>query len=606
MAPRDEEEIGDKKFDLGLMARLLGYLSPYKRWVALTFVLIVVASAVRQAGPFLTKVAVDDYIVPGNADGLDGIVWLFVGLLVVQFGIGYGQSWTTSMVGQWAMRDVRMQIFAHLQRLPLRFFDRTPVGRLMARNTNDVDALNELFTDGMVSMINDVFTIVAILSFVFYMNVELGLITCAAIPLVFAATLWLQSRTWTAYRQARVCFGRFSAHLQETIAGMEVVQLFGCEARSAKRLGEANDGYLQSRLRTTFYHSIYLPFMELSGVLLLAVVLWYAGGQVLREQMEWGVLVAMLQYVPRFFMPIRDIAERFTTIQIAMASSERIFELLDAEPEPMGGSKSRGNQPLRGEIEFRQVWFAYEAQDWVLRDVSFRVAPGESVAIVGATGAGKSTIVNLVCRFYEVQRGAILVDGIDIREWNAQELRRRVGIVSQDVVLFSGDIDSNIRMGDPSMSAERVQQAARDVNADRFIEALPDRYRHEVTERGSSFSAGQRQLLAFARALACDPDVLVLDEATANIDTETEMWIQEAVARVMRDRTSIVIAHRLSTIREADTILVLHRGELRETGCHEELLARGGIYHRLHRLQYRGYGDAAAETGPETQRAEAT
>jgi len=592
MASGDEEEIGDKKFDLGLMARLLGYLRPYKGWVLLTLVLIVVASVARQAGPFLTKVAVDDYIVPGNPHGLDGIVWLFVVLLVVQFGIGYGQSWTTSMVGQWAMRDVRMQIFAHLQRLPLRFFDRTPVGRLMARNTNDVDALNELFTDGMVSMINDVFTIGAILAFVFYMNVELGLITCAAIPLVFAATLWLQSRTWSAYRRARVLFGRFSAHLHETITGMEVVQLFGCEQRSVDRLSEANDGYLQSRLRTTFYHSIYLPFMELSGVLLLAVVLWYAGGQVLREQMEWGVLVAMLQYVPRFFMPIRDIAERFTTIQIAMASSERIFELLDTEPEPVGGSERR-DEALLGEIEFRQVWFAYESQDWVLRDVSFRVAPGESLAIVGATGAGKSTVVNLVCRFYEVQRGAILVDGIDIREWNAQELRRRVGIVSQDVVLFSGDIDSTIRMGDPSMSVERVERAARDVNADRFIEALPDRYRHEVTERGSSFSAGQRQLLAFARALACDPDILILDEATANIDTETEMWIQEAVARVMHDRTSIVIAHRLSTIREADNILVLHRGELREEGRHEELLELGGIYHRLHRLQYGDSGRGA-------------
>lgn len=606
MAPRDEEEIDDKKFDLGLMVRLLGYLRPYWRWVALTFVLIVAASAVRQVGPFLTKVAVDDYILPGDAAGMEAIVWLFVGLLVVQFGLGYGQSWTTSMVGQWAMRDVRMQMFAHLQRLPLRFFDRTPIGRLMARNTNDVDALNELFTDGMVSMVNDLFTVAAILAFVFYMDTDLGLITCAAIPLVFAATLWLQSKTWTAYRQARVRFGRFSAHLLETIVGMEVVQLFGCEARLSERLDEANDGYLQSRLRTTFYHSIYLPFMELSGVLLLAVVLWYAGGQVLREQMEWGVLVAMLQYVPRFFMPIRDIAERFTTIQIAMASSERIFELLDGEPEPTGGPP-RGREPLRGEIEFRQVWFAYEGENWVLRDVSFRVEPGESVAIVGATGAGKSTIVNLVCRFYEVQRGAILVDGLDIREWNADELRRRVGIVSQDVVLFSGDIDSNIRMGDPSMSTERVVQAARDVNADRFIEALPDRYQHEVTERGSSFSAGQRQLLAFARALACDPDVLVLDEATANIDTETEMWIQEAVARVMHDRTSIVIAHRLSTIREADNILVLHRGELREEGRHEELLAQRGIYHRLHQLQYSGYdGDVADSPPPERDKAHAT
>jgi len=580
----EEEEIGTKGFDPRLMARLLGYLRPYWGWVLLTLVLIFIASTVRQAGPYLTKIAVDDYIVPGDPEGLGGIILLFIGLLLTQFFIGYGQSWATHMVGQWAMRDVRLQIFAHLQRLPLRFFDRTPVGRLMARNTNDVDALNELFTDGVVSLCSDVFTILTILAYIFYMDLELGLLTCAVLPVVFMATLWLQNRTFQAFRVARTRFARFSAHLQETISGMEVVQLFNCEERSARRFEEANDSYLDARLQSTFYHSIYFPFMELSGALLLALVLWYGGGQVLRQQIEWGVLVAMLQYVPRFFRPIRDIAERYATLQVAMASSERIFELLDSVPEPMGG-EWRAPQ-VRGEIEFRDVWFAYEGEEWVLRGVSFRAEPGQSVALVGATGAGKTTIINLVCRFYEIQRGAILVDGVDIRHWDVEELRQRIGVVQQDVFLFAGDVESNISLGKPDISRQRVEQAAHSVNADRFIRNLPASYRHEVTERGSSFSAGQRQLLAFARALAGDPDILVLDEATANIDTETEMWIQQAVEKLMHNQTSIVIAHRLSTIRNADKILVLHRGQVREEGRHEELLRLGGIYYRLHQLQY--------------------
>ena len=582
----EEEEIGKKGFDLRIMGRLLGYLRPYGGWVLLTFALIFVASTVRQAGPFLTKIAVDDYIVPGDSQGLGGIILLFGGLLLVQFVVGYGQSWATNMVGQWAMRDVRLQIFAHMQRLPLRFFDRTPVGRLMARNTSDVDALNEMFTDGVVSLCSDVFTIFTILAYIFYMNVELGLIVCGVLPVVFAATFWLQSRTFQAFRVARTRFARFSASLQETISGMEVVQLFSCEERSSKRFEEGNDSYLEARLQSTLYHSIYFPFMELSGALMLALVLWYGGGQVLRQQIEWGVLVAMLQYVPRFFMPIRDIAERYATLQVAMASSERIFELLDSEPESTGGEWRA--QQLRGEIEFRHVWFAYEGEDWVLRDVSFKAEPGQSIALVGATGAGKSTIINLVCRFYEIQQGAILVDGVDIVEWEVEELRRCVGIVQQDVFLFAGDVESNIGLGKAEISRPQVEQAARDVNADRFIEKLPDGYDHEVNERGSSFSAGQRQLLAFARALACNPDILVLDEATANIDTETEMWIQEAVEKLMHHQTSIVIAHRLSTIRNADKILVMHHGQIREEGRHEELLQQNGIYYRLHQLQYNG------------------
>ena len=586
----EEEELGSKNFDLKLTARLLGYLRPYGTWVGLTFALIFMASAIQQAGPYLTKVAVDEYILPGNAEGLGGVISLFVGLLVLQFALGYAQSWLTSMVGQWAMRDVRVALFSRLQHLPLGFFDRTPLGRLMARNTNDVDALNELFTNGVVSMLSELCTVLAILAYIFYMDVELGAITAAALPLAFAATLWLQSKTIESFREARVRFGEFSASLQETISGMEVVQLFGCEERRAGLFEEANEAYLGLRMHSTWYHCIYFPFMEFGGAMLTALVLWYGGGQVLRDEIQWGVLVAMLQYVPRFFWPIRNIAERFGTFQVAMASSERIFELLDTEPEPKGGGFSA--ERVRGEIEFREVFFAYEDENWVLQDVSFQAAPGQAIALVGATGAGKSTIINLIGRFYEIQRGSNLVDGVDIRQWDLEALRRRIGVVQQDVFLFAGDIERNISLGQPQITHELVTRAAQGVNADGFITALSDGYAHAVAERGASFSSGQRQLLAFARALAAEPDILLLDEATANIDTETEMLIQEALVKLMRDRTSIVVAHRLSTIRKADKILVLHHGRVREQGRHEELLEMGGIYYRLHQLQYKGNGEA--------------
>ena len=579
-----EEEISSRKIDLRLLARLLGYLRPYGWWVVIAFFLILTLSAVQQAGPYVSKVAIDEYIVPGDAEGLAGIGLFFVGLLIVQFAIGYAQTWITQMIGQWAMRDVRIELFSHLQRLPIQFFNRTPIGRLMARNTNDVDALNEFFTFGGIAMFSDFFTVVAILCYVFYMDVELGVVISLAFPVLAVTLVWLQLRTIHAFRLARTKFARFAATLQETISGMEIVQLFSREESSARRFEEDNDGYLDARMTSTLYHSIYFPFMEMSGTLLLAIVLWYGSGRVLDRAIEWGVLVAMVQYVPRFFMPIRELAERYAILQVAMASSERIFELLDTEPEPTGTRALP--QRLRGDIEFRNVWFAYDDEDWILRDISFHAAAGQSIALVGATGAGKSTIINLLCRLYDIQRGAILVDGVDIREWDVGQLRRHIGVVQQDVFLFAGTIEDNIGLGDPGISAERIRAAARDVNADRFIDELPKGYDQGIGERGASLSLGQRQLLSFARALAADPDILVLDEATASVDTVTEMWIQEAVDRVMRERTAIVIAHRLSTLCNAHHILVLHRGEIRERGTHGELLEMGGIYYRLNQLQY--------------------
>jgi ATP-binding cassette, subfamily B, multidrug efflux pump len=587
-----KDEVDKKGFDVRLMIRLLGYLKPYATWVLFTFGLILIASTTRQAGPFLTKIGVDDYIVPGKAEGFGWLIVIYVALLVVQFVVGYFQSWATNMVGQWAMRDVRLEMFSHLQKLPMQYFDRTAIGRLMAMNTNDVDALNEMFTDSVVSILSDVLSIVAILGYIFYMDVGLGIVTCLALPIGSVATVWLQAKSFESFRVARLKFSSFAASLQETISGMEVVQLFGFEKRRSDSFEKDNDDYLGTRLTGTLYHSLYFPFMELSGVMLMGIVVWYGGLEVFEGKIEWGVLVAMLQYVPRFFMPIRDIADRFMTIQVAMASSERIFELLEAEPESEGGDHKP--EDVRGEIEFRDVWFAYvlppegsdQEPEWILKNVSFKVDAGNSLALVGATGAGKSTIINLVCGFYPIQKGAVLIDGVDIREWDTEELRRRVGVVQQDVFLFAGDIEMNISLDSPDVSQERVLQAAHDVNADRFIDKLPNGYQQEVHERGVSLSVGQRQLLSFARALAADPDVLVLDEATSNVDTETEMWIQEAVERLMQFRTSIVIAHRLSTIRNADKILVLHHGEIREEGRHEELLEMKGIYHRLHQLQY--------------------
>lgn len=577
-----EEEITTRRIDLRLIARLLAYLRPYAVWVGVAFVAILLAAVVRQSVPYLSKIAIDDYVVPGDGDGLAGVALLLMGLLLAQFLFGYAQSWLTQMIGQWAMRDVRDRLFAHLQRLSIGFFDRTPIGRLMVRNTNDVDALNDFFTESVVAMVSDLFTIIAILGFVFYLDVKLGLVICVALPILAAATTWLQLRTIQSYREARTRFARFAAALQETLAGIEVVQLFSRERRSARRFEEDNDHYLDARLTATIYQSIYFPFMELAGTLLLALVLWNGTGQVLERQIEWGVLVAVLQYVPRFFMPIRDIAERYASLQVATASSERIFELLDTAVEPTG-SRSLASGPS-GNIEFRNVWFAYEGEDWVLKDVSFRVQSGHSLALVGATGAGKSTIINLLNRFYEIQRGSILLDDVDIREIDVCQLRRHIGVVQQDVFLFAGSIESNISLNDPSITSELVRCTAADVNADRFIEQLSGGYSHEIGERGVSLSLGQRQLLSLARALASNPDILVLDEATASVDTATELWIQQAVDKLMRERTAIVIAHRLSTLRNADRILVLHRGEIREQGRHQELLQQRGIYYRLNRL----------------------
>lgn len=580
-----EEERLQKSYDSALVRRLLAYIAPYKGYLIAAAFLIGLSQVVRQAGPYLTKIAVDSYIVQKDLAGLNRVGMAFVCCLIVQFVADYFQNYLTQMMGQRVMYDIRAQVFAHLQKLPISYFDRNPIGRLMTRATNDVQTLNEMFTSGVVTIFGDVLTLVVIVGMMVHLDAGLALVSFAVLPALFGLTWWFRWRVRDAYRESRIKIARLNAFLQENIAGVEVVQLFNREERNRGAFEGVNREYLRPQLQSVISYSIFFPAMEVISAGAVALIIWYGGGKVVQSRMSIGALIAFLQYIQRFFWPIRELSEKYNILQSAMASSERIFELLDTPPERQGGAQGPGR--LEGRVSFRDVWFAYKGDDHVLKGVSFDVAPGHSVAVVGATGAGKSTLINLLCRFYEAQRGEVLVDGRDVKAWDARALRRRIGVVQQDVFMFSGTVARNIRLGE-EIDRECVRQAAEDVNAARFIERLPNDYEEDVRERGNLLSTGQRQLLAFARALAFDPDILVLDEATSNIDTETEMLIQEAVGRLMKGRTSIVIAHRLSTIRNADRIVVLHHGEMREAGTHEELLAAQGIYYRLYQLQYKG------------------
>ncbi|MEC7841965.1 MAG: ABC transporter ATP-binding protein [Candidatus Latescibacterota bacterium] len=585
-----EEEIQESPFQLRLTIRLVSYLGAYKGRVAFALALILVAAVSSQIGPRLTQIGVDDYIVKGDLAGLHWIIFAFFASIVVQYIAQYGQTLVTEMTGQYVMRDMRRQIFVHLQRLPMRYFDRTPVGRTMTRTTNDVESLNEFFTEGVVSVFMDFLTLVAIVVFMADMDPRLTLVTCTVIPVLAVATFYLQGKAVKAYRELRLRLARINSYLQENISGMEVVQLFSRETRNLREFDDEHLPYRRAEEREIGYFAVFFPFTEFVSAVGMALVIWYGAGAVIQSRIELGVLVAFLQYVRRFFRPIMDLSDRYALMQSAMAASERIFELLDTPAEPAGGSGLHEVVTAATKaIDFDGVHFKYDpAGDYVLEDVSFSVESGESLAIVGATGSGKTTVVNLLCRFYDVQEGSIKVDGRDVREWPLEDLRRRFGIVQQDVFLFSGDIESNISLQERDISSEQVRAAARNVNADRFIERLPRRFQQPVAEGGVTLSSGQRQLLSFARALAFDPEILVLDEATANIDTETEHLIQDAIGKLMRDRTSIVIAHRLSTIRSADHIIVLHRGQIRERGRHEELIQIDGIYARLYRLHLSG------------------
>jgi ATP-binding cassette, subfamily B, multidrug efflux pump len=583
-----DEEILGKAYDARLMRRLLGYLRPYWRQVAVALAAIIGGSAAQLAQPYLIKLAIDRFIEVRRLDGLDRLAALFLLVLLVSFALEYVQTWTMQMTGQRIMFDLRMAIYRHLQRLDLGYYDRNPVGRLMTRVTSDVDVLNDLFTSGVVTIFGDVFTLVGIMAVMLGMNWRLALVSFAVLPLIAIIAQWFRSHVRDSYRTVRGWIARINAFLQENITGMATVQLFRREALNFERFDEIDRKHRDANFESIFYYSVFYPAIEIVAALASALIIWYGGASVLRHTLTIGALVAFLQYSQRFFRPISDMSEKFNVLQSAMASSERIFKLLD-EPvvvespqRPVGRGAAAA-----GHIVFEGVWFAYKDDDYVLRDVSFEVRPGQRVGIVGATGAGKSTITNLLLRFYDVNRGRITVDGVDIRDLDVVDLRGLVSLVLQDVHLFSGTIADNIRLGNTALDEEQVRRAAKAVHADAFISQLPGGYAAAVAERGSTLSVGQKQLLSFARALAFEPRVLILDEATSSVDTDTELLIRDALRVLMAGRTTIAIAHRLSTIQDMDRILVLHKGHLRESGTHQELLAQRGIYYRLFELQYK-------------------
>ena len=589
----DEEVLG-KAYDSRLMRRLLQYLRPYWRQVILALIAIVIGGAASLAQPYLIKVAIDRYVAVRRLEGLDSLAALFLVVLVVAFAAEYLQTWTMQLTGQRIMFDLRMSIYAHLQRLDLQFYDRNPVGRLMTRVTSDVDVLNDLFTAGVVTVFGDVFALVGIMAMMLWMNWRLALVAFAVLPLVVLVTQWFRRNVRDSYRVVRGLIARINAFLQENITGMTTVQLFRREALNFSRFDEIDRRHRDANIESIFYYAVFYPAIEAIAALASALIIWYGGGSVIGGTLTLGALVAFLQYVQRFFRPISDMSEKFNVLQSAMASSERIFKLID---EPVAISSPR--QPVRrghgrGHIVFENVWFAYndtpgergEGVNYVLRDVSFEVRPGERVGIVGATGSGKTTLVNLLLRFYDIQKGRITIDGVDIRELDLSELRGLFSLVLQDVHLFSGTIADNIRLGNGAIDDERVRRVAHAVHADAFISKMADGYASRVAERGSTLSVGQKQLLSFARALAFDPRVLILDEATSSVDTETEMTIRDALRVLMAGRTTIAVAHRLSTIQDMDQILVLHKGRLREQGTHQALLAQRGIYFKLFELQY--------------------
>jgi len=597
-----EEEVAGKLYDGRLMRRLMGYLQPYRGAVALSLALLLIHSALQVMGPLLTKVAVDRYLSPGHGrlptpldpflpdqprEGLFSVVVIYFAVLAASFLFEFGQTYVMQSTGQRAMFDLRRQVMEHLQRLDIAFYDRNPVGRLVTRVTTDVDALNELLSSGLVTILGDVLTLTLMLAVMLRLSPPLTLLLLAVMPLVVLSTAVFRRTVARHYRRIRVAIARINAFLQEHLAGIAVLQLYNREARSARQFAEINREHMLAFKETITAYGWFYPVVEFLSLLALAGILSYGGYAVPEGGVTLGVVVAFVQYAMRFFRPIQDLSEKYNLLQSATAASERIFHLLDTPVEIRSPAAPRAFPAGPARIEFDRVWFAYRNEDWVLRDVSFVIEPGETVAVVGHTGAGKTTLVSLLLRFYDVQRGAIRVGGVDVRDLDPLDLRRHFGVVLQDPFLFTGTIEENIRLGTAHIGREDMLEAAGQVNLLDFINSLPEGFAQPVLERGASLSTGQKQLISFARALAHNPRYLILDEATSSVDTETELRVRDALSRMIEGRTSIIIAHRLSTIQRADRILVFHKGRLREQGRHAQLMAERGIYHRLYQLQYR-------------------
>src|SRR6185437_4541899 len=618
--PQQDDDVIGKAYDSRLMRRLLVYLKPYKLQVGISLIAITLTALADVLGPYLTMVAVDLYMTRSAATsnsfwtrhlshnpmtGVTQIAGIYFGSLIFMYVLAFIQTYLMQWTGQKVMFDLRSQIFRHIQRMHVAFFDRNPTGRLVTRVTYDVDALNEMFTSGVVSIFEDVLVLAGIVLFMLRMNWRLALLTFSVIPLIMIATQIFRKFVRESYRRIRTAIARINSYLQEHVSGMSVVQLFNREERAFQDFETVNRQHMKAFKDAIMAYALYYPVVEILSSIAVAIIIWVGGGGVLRGVVTLGVLVAFIQYSQRFFRPIQDLSDKYNILQAAMAASERIFKLLDTPPEivsPANPALGDGS----GQIEFRHVWFTYQRLDdsmrerlrssstpekenveWVLRDVSFTIEPGETVAIVGHTGAGKTTLSSLMMRFYDVQRGAILIEGIDVRDWDVQELRRRFAVVLQDPVLFTGTVTSNIRLGTERITEEEIENAADQVNVGDYIRSLPSGFHEPVREGGSTLSTGQKQLINFARALAHNPRILILDEATSSVDTETELRVRSALTRLVTGRTSVIVAHRLSTIQTANRILVMHRGQLREIGTHQELLAQRGLYWKLYRLQYK-------------------
>ena len=584
-SPHQEELLG-KAYDLRLIRRLWKYITPYKRLFLLAMALLPLQQAFGLAQPYLMKIGIDQYIAQRDLSGLQTVALLFLGALAGETIMVFFHYYLTMAVAQRCLADLRVDIFSHVQKLPMSYFDRNPVGRLVTRMTTDVDVLQEMFSSGVMTLISDFVMVVWIVGIMFYLHPELALVSLALIPPMALAINFFRVKARQTYRRIRERIARINAYLGEAISGMAVIQLFAREEKTYREFDQLNADHRDAYHLSNLYEAALYSMVEAAGSVSIALLLWYGGGEVLHGVIGIGTVVAFKEYIHRFFVPLRDFSQKYAVMQSAMSSAERIFQLLDTPVSIDSPKNAVIPKPFRGKVVFDNVWFHYKADDPVLKGVSFRIEPGEKIAVVGATGSGKTTTIKLLNRFYDIHKGSIKVSGVNVRDWDLQALRRHIGVVLQDVFLFSGDIRTNLALGDRSVSMERIEKAARHANAESFIRRLPGGFDADVRERGSNFSGGQRQLLALARVLVFQPEILVMDEATSSVDTETEGLIQDALERVMRDRTCLLIAHRLSTIRNADRIIVLHHGEVREIGSHSALMEKQGIYHRLYQLQY--------------------
>lgn len=584
---KSEDEVLGKAIDSQIMKRLLSYFKPYYKHIIIATILTITISALAAIRPRLTAVAIDDKIMNKDFPGLQSIVLIMLGTLILQGIIQYGMTYLTSWIGQKIIYDLRKKIFDHILKLDLKFFDRNPIGRVVTRVTGDVEVLFEVFSSGLVTAFGDIFLILWVLYFMFTLDYKLALVTLSVLPVLIYATSVFRKRVRDSYRRIRILVAKLNAYIQEHVTGILIVQYFGKEKRTIAEFETINRDHTDQNNKSVFYYAVFFPIVELIGAVSAGLIIWYGGGQVVQGAVSIGVIISFIQFTEMFFRPIRDLSEKYNILQTAMASSERIFSLLDEKPEIKDSDVNEKAVIKNGSIEFKNVFFAYNNDDFVLKNVSFKINDGEKVAFVGATGAGKSTIINLLSRFYEINSGMISIDGTDIKKIKQKELRKYIAIVLQDVFLFSGSIRSNITLGNKDISEQSVLTAIDNVGLSRFINSLPDKLDHPVNERGSTLSVGQKQLISFARALVIDPKILILDEATSSVDTNTEMLIQDAIRKLIEGRTSIIIAHRLSTIQKCDKIIVMHKGEIKEMGTHQELLENNGLYYKLYQLQYK-------------------